>query len=87
MIFLLGMVSRSYVWLIFIFIEKKIFRWVFCYIIVGIGFFFVLGIEKFKEVMGMSYKNLCYNCFVLGLFVVFVIDDIGFMSGEIMEVI
>lgn len=35
----------------------------------------------------MSYKNLCYNCFVLGLFVVFVIDDMGFMSGEIWEVI
>lgn len=84
MIFLLGMVSRSYVCFNFDFYWEKIFRWVFCYIIVGIGFFFVLGIDKFKEVMGMSYKNFCYNCFVLGLFVVFVIDDMGFMSGEIM---
>lgn len=84
MIFLSGTVSRSYVCFNFDFYWEKIFRWVFCYIIVGIGFFFVLGIEKFKEVMGMSYKNFCYNCFVLGLFVVFVIDDMGFMSGEIM---
>lgn len=57
----------------------------FCHIIVGTGLLSVLGIEKFKEVMGMSYKNPCYNCLAPGLSVVFVIDDTGSMSGEIRE--
>lgn len=57
----------------------------FCHIIVGTGLLSVLGIEKFKEVMGMSYKNPCYNCLASGLSVVFVIDDTGSMSGEIRE--
>lgn len=51
----------------------------------GTGLLSVLGIEKFKEVMGMSYKNPCYNCLAPGLSVVFVIDDTGSMSGEIMQ--
>ncbi|XP_061188708.1 uncharacterized protein LOC133196872 [Saccostrea echinata] len=51
----------------------------------GTGLLSILGIDRFKEMLGMTYKNPCYNCLAPGLSVVFVIDDTGSMSGEIRE--
>lgn len=66
------------------FINKYVF---YFYFNVGIGLLYIIGIDKFKEFLGMIYKKLCYNCFVQGLFVIFVMDGVGLVSREIRVII
>lgn len=64
---------------------KNSIKYDLCITITDTGLLSVLGLDKFKELLGMNYKNPCYNCLAPGLSVVFVIDDTGSMSGEIRE--
>ena len=54
-------------------------------LLTGTGLLSILGVKKFTEILGMTYKNPCYDCLAPGLSVVIVMDDTGSMSGEIRE--
>lgn len=62
------------------FVNKPVF---YFYFNVGTGLLHILGIDKFKELLGMTYKKPCYNCLAQGLSVILVIDGTGSVSGEI----
>lgn len=62
------------------FINKPVF---YFYFNVGTGLLHILGIDKFKELLGMTYKKPCYNSLAQGLSVILVIDGTGSVSGEI----
>lgn len=49
----------------------------------GTGLLHILGLDKFKELLGMTYKKPCYNCLAQGLSVIVVLDGTGSVSGEI----
>lgn len=51
----------------------------------GTGLLSILGIDKFTKILGMDYKNPCYNCLAPGLSVVFVMDDTGSMGDVIKD--
>lgn len=61
------------------FINKHVF---YLYFNVGTGLLHIIGIDKFKELLGMTYKKLCYNCLAQGLSVVLVMDGAGSVSRE-----
>lgn len=70
------------IWLLFVFYENRLYLYKE---FVDTGLLSLLGIEKFQEILGINYKNRCYNCLSPGLSVVFVIDDTESMGGEIRE--
>ncbi|XP_062590451.1 von Willebrand factor A domain-containing protein 7-like [Saccostrea cucullata] len=49
------------------------------------GLLSIIGLDKTLSLLGMDYKNPCYSCLSPSLSVVFVIDDTGSMSQEILE--
>lgn len=62
------------------FINKHVF---YLYFNVGTGLLHIIGIDKFKELLGMTYKKPCYNCLAQGLSVILVTDGAGSISREI----
>lgn len=56
---------------------------VYIYFGVGTGLLHILGLDKFKELLGMTYKKPCYNCLAQGLSVIVVLDGTGSVRGEI----
>lgn len=61
------------------FINKHVF---YLYFNVGTGLLHIIGIDKFKELLGMTYKKPCYNCLAQGLSVILVMDGAGSVSRE-----
>lgn len=61
------------------FINKHVF---YLYFNVGTGLLHIIGIDKFKELLGMTHKKLCYNCLAQGLSVILIMDGAGSVSRE-----
>lgn len=49
------------------------------------GLLSVLGLNTFKELLGINYINPCYNCFTRSQSLGFVVDDKGSMNGDIKD--
>lgn len=49
------------------------------------GLLYQIGLEQTTGLLGLDYRQHCYNCLSPALSVVFVIDDAGSVSGQLQE--
>lgn len=75
-------------------LDKELFKWALFYIKIGTlfadtGLLYQIGLEQTMGILGLDYRQRCYNCLSPALSVVFVIDDViedaGSVSGQLQE--
>lgn len=71
-------------------LDKVLFKWALFYIKIGTlfadtGLLYQIGLEQTIGLLGLDYRQHCYNCLSPALSVVFVIDDAGSVSGQLQE--
>lgn len=71
-------------------LDKVLFKWALFYIKIGTlfadtGLLYQIGLEQTTGLLGLDYRQHCYNCLSPALSVVFVIDDAGSVSGQLQE--
>lgn len=71
-------------------LDKVLFKWALFYIKIGTlfadtGLLYQIGLEQTTGLLGLDYRQHCYNCLSPALSVVFVIDDAGSVSGQLQQ--